>query len=70
MNTVPISESEENGNCAISISSITDKQFGTLDLMFLISIYDHYLYVHFMCLWEYLPYQNGNAVCDAQSLRL
>ena len=37
-----------NANCARFISSITEKQFGTLDLMFIISISDHTFIVVFL----------------------
>ena len=54
-------------NCAIFVSSITEKQFGTLDLMFIISISDHTFIVVFLRKFYLIKM---TMLFDAQSLRL
>ena len=55
-----------NANCARFISSITEKQFGTLDLMFMISISENTFIVVFLRKFNLIKM---TMLFDAESLR-
>ena len=55
-----------NSNCARFISSLTEKQFGTLDLMFMISISENTFIVVFLRKFNLIKM---TMLFDAESLR-